>query len=396
MGFVRIPPMRIVNPSRTNRHLPTTKLPLSKRRKPAPPPADVQEALIAALKNGRNTAAMVEYIDAIATVPFSSDIYEISFKGGNNEILYVSKDGGYIFQADIIAVPDALNITRERREAIAAAKGLATEEAPAQPAAKSADDPPAKPGKKTGDGQFAALASELALKETKGDGKRRLWIMTAPDCSMCKTLEEQIGSISDVTLYRYLYTADDSTTQRAIAITCHHNPNEALRDYLLYGLASEDKPDEACATAAADKLRRIREETGSSADRAELPVLFFPDGEETRVLPADSDELDRWITMHQAAKTDGDKTEDKRDDTPAAAPDNATPASDTNDSDPAPTDSAVDLSDSDSSSEKTAPLDASQPPQPPASEAPAAPAAETPAAPGSDNRPPAVQVLRPQ
>ena len=363
---------------------------------PAPPPADVQEALIAALKNGRNTAAMVEYIDAIATVPFSSDIYEISFKGGNNEILYVSKDGGYIFQADIIAVPDALNITRERREAIAAAKGLATEEAPAQPAAKSADDPPAKPGKKPGDGQFAALASELALKEVKGDGKRRLWLMTAPDCDMCKTLEEQIANITDVTLYRYLYTADDSTTQRAIAIRCHHNPNEALRDYLLYGLASEDKPDEACATAAADKLRRIREETGSSADRAELPVLFFPDGEETRVLAADSDELDRWITMHQAAKTDGDKTESKSDDTPAAAPDNATPASDTNDSDPAPTDSAVDLSDSDNSSEKTAPLDASQPPQPPASEAPAAPATETPAAPGSDNRPPAVQVLRPQ
>jgi len=75
-----------------------------------------------------------------------------------------------------------------------------------------------------------------------------------------------------------------------------------------------------------------------------------------------------------------------------------TPAttSDTNDSDPAPTDSAVDLSDSDSSSEKTAPLDASQPPQPPASEAPAAPATETPAAPSGDNKPPAVQVLRPQ
>ena len=210
---------------------------------PAPPPEDVQEALLAALKNGRNTAAMVEYIDAIATVPFSSDIYEISFKGGNNEILYVSKDGGYIFQADIIAVPDALNISRERRDALAAAKGLANTADPA-PTAKSADDPPAKPGKKAGDGQFAAPATELALKEIKGDGNRRLWLMTAPDCSMCKTLEEQIGSISDVTLYRYLYTHDDSSTQRAIAITCHHNPNEALRDYLLYGLASEDKPDE--------------------------------------------------------------------------------------------------------------------------------------------------------
>ena len=41
---------------------------------PAPPPEDVQEALLAALKNGRNTAAMVEYIDAIATGEISSDI----------------------------------------------------------------------------------------------------------------------------------------------------------------------------------------------------------------------------------------------------------------------------------------------------------------------------------
>ena len=359
---------------------------------PAPPPEDVQEALLAALKNGRNTAAMVEYIDAIATVPFSSDIYEISFKGGNNEILYVSKDGGYIFQADIIAVPDALNITRERREAIAAAKGLATEEAPAQPAAKSADDPPAKPGKKTGDGQFAALASELALKETKGDGKRRLWIMTAPDCSMCKTLEEQIGSISDVTLYRYLYTHDDSSTQRAIAITCHHNPNEALRDYLLYGLASEDKPDEACATAAADKLRRIREETGSNADRAELPVLFFPDGEETRVLAADSDELDRWITMHQTAKADDDKTEntpagDSSGDTPPATDTAPATPENSEDSDPAPTGSAVDISNN--SADRPAPLDANQNPQPPASDSTTAPATD-------DKRPPAVQVVRPR
>lgn len=354
---------------------------------PEPPPQETLDTIIQNLKNGRNTAAMVEYIDSINRVPFSDDIYEITYKDKNNEILYVSKDGSYIFQADIISVPDALNITRERREALAAAKGIASEDDKKESAAKNPDDPPPKAGKQKGDGQFAALPVALAQKEKKGDGSRRLWIVTAPDCDMCKTLEEQLGSISDVTLYRYLYTHDDSSTQRAIAITCHHNPNEALRDYLLYGLASEDKPDEACATAAADKLRRIREETGSSADRAELPVLFFPDGEETRVLAADGDELDRWITMHQAAKTDSDKTEDKRDDTPAAAPDNATPAtaSDTNDSDPAPTDS-----------EKTAPLDASQPPQPPASEAPAAPAAETPAAPGSDNRPPAVQVLRPQ
>ena len=306
---------------------------------PAPPPEDVQEALLAALKNGRNTAAMVEYIDAIATVPFSSDIYEISFKGGNNEILYVSKDGGYIFQADIIAVPDALNISRERRDALAAAKGLANTADPA-PAAKSADDPPAKPGKKAGDGQFAAPATELALKEIKGDGNRRLWLMTAPDCSMCKTLEEQIGSISDVTLYRYLYTASDAARQRALAINCHYNPPEALRDHLLYGLHSEEAPKEDCAAREGEKLKQIKEETGE-ADRAELPVLTFPDGYETRVLAATSEELDSWITMHQPAKSDDKPAEAESvtnaDGSTTAATDNSAPASG-EDSDPTPTD----------------------------------------------------------
>ncbi|MDO4642798.1 MAG: thiol:disulfide interchange protein [Cardiobacteriaceae bacterium] len=273
---------------------------------PTAPPAETQEALLQALKNGRNTAAMVEYIDTIATVPFSTDIYEITFKGENNEVLYVSKDGAYIFQADILAVPNALNITRERREAIAASKGLSVKQETASEKAETssaanADEPPAKAGKKNGDGQFAALASELALKENKGDGKRRLWIVTAPDCDMCKTLEEQLSEVSDVILYRYLYSGDDATYQRALSISCRPNPNEALRDYLLYGLVSEAQVEESCAKTHGDKLTRIKNETGDG-DRAELPVLFFPDGYETRVLPANGSELDSWITMHQLAK----------------------------------------------------------------------------------------------
>ena len=91
------------------------------------PPQETLDTIIQNLKNGRNTAAMVEYIDSINRVPFSDDIYEITYKDKNNEILYVSKDGNYIFQADIISVPNALNITRERREALAAANGIKSE-----------------------------------------------------------------------------------------------------------------------------------------------------------------------------------------------------------------------------------------------------------------------------
>jgi len=206
--------------------------PFATAQQSEPLPQETLDTIIQNLKNGRNTAAMVEYIDSINRVPFSDDIYEITYKDKNNEILYVSKDGSYIFQADIISVPDALNIPRERREALAAAKGIASEDDKKESTTKNPDDPPPKAGKQKGDGQFAALPVALAQKEKKGDGSRRLWIVTAPDCDMCKTLEEQLGSISDVTLYRYLYTANDATRQRALAINCHHNPPEALRDHL--------------------------------------------------------------------------------------------------------------------------------------------------------------------
>ena len=304
------------------------------------PPQETLDTIIQNLKNGRNTAAMVEYIDSINRVPFSDDIYEITYKDKNNEILYVSKDGNYIFQADIISVPNALNITRERREALAAAKGIASEDDKKESAAKNPDDPPPKAGKQKGDGQFAALPVALAQKEKKGDGSRRLWIVTAPDCDMCKTLEEQLGSISDVTLYRYLYTANDAARQRALAINCHHNPPEALRDHLLYGLHSEEAPKEDCAAREGEKLKQIKEETGD-ADRAELPVLTFPDGYETRILAATSEELDSWITMHQPAKGDGKPAEAEpvttADGSTTTATDNPAPANG-EDSDPTPTD----------------------------------------------------------
>ena len=304
------------------------------------PPQETLDTIIQNLKNGRNTAAMVEYIDSINRVPFSDDIYEITYKDKNNEILYVSKDGSYIFQADIISVPNALNITRERRDALAAAKGISSEDDKKESTTKNPDDPPPKAGKQKGDGQFAALPVALAQKEKKGDGSRRLWIVTAPDCDMCKTLEEQLGSISDVTLYRYLYTANDATRQRALAINCHHNPPEALRDHLLYGLHSEEAPKEDCAAREGEKLKQIKEETGD-ADRAELPVLTFPDGYETRILAATSEELDSWITMHQPAKSDDKPAEAEpvttADGNATAATDNPATASG-EDSDPTPTD----------------------------------------------------------
>ena len=102
--------------------------PFATAQQSEPLPQETLDTIIQNLKNGRNTAAMVEYIDSINRVPFSDDIYEITYKDKNNEILYVNKDGSYIFQADIISVPDALNITRERREALAAAKGIASED----------------------------------------------------------------------------------------------------------------------------------------------------------------------------------------------------------------------------------------------------------------------------
>src|SRR5215510_3374323 len=51
----------------------------------------------------------------------------------------------------------------------------------------------------------AKLPLEKAIKTVKGSGKRRLAVFSDPDCPFCQQLEKELASVTDVTIYTFLY-----------------------------------------------------------------------------------------------------------------------------------------------------------------------------------------------
>ncbi len=52
---------------------------------------------------------------------------------------------------------------------------------------------------------FSDLPLELAVKKVKGNGSRKMAYFTDPNCGYCKKLEHELQSVTDVTLYLFLY-----------------------------------------------------------------------------------------------------------------------------------------------------------------------------------------------
>lgn len=62
----------------------------------------------------------------------------------------------------------------------------------------------AKPSTPTPEVNFATLPLDDAMKMVKGDGSRVLAVLSDPRCPYCKTLDEELAKLDNVTLYVFL------------------------------------------------------------------------------------------------------------------------------------------------------------------------------------------------
>ena len=122
------------------------------------------------------------------------------------------------------------------------------------------------------------LPLDLAFKEVRGNGSRKLAVFSDPDCPFCKRLErDSLKGVTNVTIYTFLYpltSLHPDAMHKSAQILCSSNPQAAWSDFML-----NDKPlagDGKCA--AADKLASIQqlaEKLGISG----TPALVFPNGQ---------------------------------------------------------------------------------------------------------------------
>lgn len=121
---------------------------------------------------------------------------------------------------------------------------------------------------------FQTLPFNRAIKTVKGNGSRKLAVFTDPDCPFCQRLEQELQSISDVTIYTFLYPLKQIHPQaeaKSRAIWCAEDPVRAWVAWML------EKKDPGCATCENDPVEELQV-LGKKLHITGSPALYFANG----------------------------------------------------------------------------------------------------------------------
>lgn len=117
---------------------------------------------------------------------------------------------------------------------------------------------------------FNSLPLDLAMKQVKGNGKRKLVVFTDPNCGFCKKLEGELPKVDNVTIYRLLFPIFPGSAEKARDVWCSKDRNKAWEDLMLRGT---NPPAGNCDTPFA-KIHAL----GQKLKVTGTPTLIFSDG----------------------------------------------------------------------------------------------------------------------
>jgi thiol:disulfide interchange protein DsbC len=126
---------------------------------------------------------------------------------------------------------------------------------------------------------FKSLPLQLAVKTVRGDGTRVLAIFEDPNCPYCKRFEKEIATLSNATIYTFLYPilsrdvkAPDDSYPKSKAIWCAPDRGAAWAQVMLAGKHLEAAPD-TCKHPLEEILA-----LGQKLHISGTPTLLFTDG----------------------------------------------------------------------------------------------------------------------
>lgn len=122
---------------------------------------------------------------------------------------------------------------------------------------------------------FSTLPLDRAIRTVKGNGSRKLAVFSDPDCPFCKKLEQELASVTDVTIYTFLYpiaALHPAAASKARAIWCSENRPVAWKQWMIDGQLPEER--ECKDAASIDENVKLGEQLGING----TPTLFGADG----------------------------------------------------------------------------------------------------------------------
>ncbi|MDE1543960.1 DsbC family protein [Dechloromonas agitata] len=121
---------------------------------------------------------------------------------------------------------------------------------------------------------FDRLPLQDAIRTVRGNGARKLAVVSDPACPYCKQLEAELAGIDNVTIYTYVVPFLGEA--RPIAIWCTADREAAWRDWMTKGDAGRQHTGAPCAHPIARNLALARE-FGIQG----TPTLIWANGERT-------------------------------------------------------------------------------------------------------------------
>lgn len=129
-------------------------------------------------------------------------IYEV--RVGSN-LFYFDEKGKYAIMGDIIDTGSKRNLTEEKRDKLSAIK-------------------------------FSDLPLDQAIKTVRGNGKRVFATFEDPNCGYCKKLARDIVTLTDFTMYTFLYPIlSPDSAEKSRNIWCAADQSKAWIGYMTAG-----------------------------------------------------------------------------------------------------------------------------------------------------------------
>jgi thiol:disulfide interchange protein DsbC len=128
---------------------------------------------------------------------------------------------------------------------------------------------------------FASLPFELAIKSTRGNGKRQIAVFADPKCPFCQELEGQLAGMDDVTIYTFLYPLEEvhpGATVQAHQIWCAADREAAWNNWM----RKQEAP--ASSECADDPLKQLAA-LGEKLHIQTTPTIIFRSGLRAPGLP---------------------------------------------------------------------------------------------------------------
>ena len=176
-------------------------------------------------------------IISISKTPYSG-LYEVAF---DDRLVYVDERMNYLISGSIFDLRTMKNLTEAREKQLYAI-------------------------------DFEALPFDFAIKNVKGNGKRRLAVFTDPNCPYCKMLELELADLTDVTIYIFVFPILPGSEEKAKVIWCSSDRLKTWEDHMLWSI--EPQSDKACDTSALSRITLHAKKLGISV----TPTLIFEDG----------------------------------------------------------------------------------------------------------------------